>query len=548
MYVWSIKYSCYFDCDTPAREPIELPKISLVRKACNTHLIGYSAYQRLVTANLATILKVTLLDMAALGSSCDLGLVSPEWLQSDASFDAFGEIDELLAGLPDFEATPPPLTSSSCFATTTTGELQRLQEKNVNKNTKKSTNTWLNRLQRWQEHKGITSTLSQFNEQQLDETLQQFYAELRKEDGSDYEPDSLRVMLASLDRHFRANGASYSLLKDKAFERSRQVLNGKAIELRESGRGKRKNKADPLTPEEEELLWETSALGSATGESLNHSLFYTLSQHFGTRGVQEHLQMRLEDFRFVRKAGTAEVEYVEWTEGLTKTRQGGLVKQSRRVTQRVFPSGNDRCSVRMLELLISKRPAQCCTSGPLYLRPLKNPRPSLWYSIQPVGANKIKEFMKTIAKRAGIDKSGKRFTNHSVRKTLVRKLQKGGVSNDKITAITGHKNEQSISDYADTDLEDHQKISLLISKTDALQNPQLPELPASTQPAPLPFMNARQPLQPLQQGVHPPTFVFNDCTVNITCSSTNTMDITQPTNCPSRKRKVRAFIDSDDDD
>ena len=60
MYVWSIKYSCYFDSNTPAREPIELPKISLVRKACNTHLIGYSAYQRLVTANLATILKESL--------------------------------------------------------------------------------------------------------------------------------------------------------------------------------------------------------------------------------------------------------------------------------------------------------------------------------------------------------------------------------------------------------------------------------------------------------------------------------------------------------
>jgi len=59
--------------------------------------------------------------------SCDLGLGSPEWLQSNAnfnSFNAFGEIDELLAGLPHFEATPPPLTSSGCFATTTTGEHQ----------------------------------------------------------------------------------------------------------------------------------------------------------------------------------------------------------------------------------------------------------------------------------------------------------------------------------------------------------------------------------------------------------------------------------------
>ena len=130
----------------------------------------------------------------------------------------------------------------------------------------------MNHLQRWQEHKGITGTLLDLKKQQLDETLQQFYAEVRKEDGLEYEPDSLRVMLASLDRHFRENGAPYSLLKDKAFLHSRQVLNGKAIELRESGRGKRKNKADPVTAEEEELLWASGALGCDNPESLNHSV------------------------------------------------------------------------------------------------------------------------------------------------------------------------------------------------------------------------------------------------------------------------------------
>ena len=61
----------------------------------------------------------------------------------------------------------------------------------------------------------------------------------RKEDRSENEPDTLWVMLASLDRHFKENGAPYSLLKDKAFVCSRQVLNRKAIELHESGRGKR---------------------------------------------------------------------------------------------------------------------------------------------------------------------------------------------------------------------------------------------------------------------------------------------------------------------
>ena len=89
--------------------------------------------------------------------------------------------------------------------------------------------------------------------------------------------------------------------------------------------------------------------------------------------------------------------------------------------------------------------------------------------------------MKTIAKKAGLDNSGKRFTNHSVRKTLVRKLQKGG--NDKITAITGHKSEQSIAEYADTDLEDHRRISLLISHNAAPPQPTVPHSSPYNQPA-----------------------------------------------------------------
>ena len=73
--------------------------------------------------------------------------------------------------------------------------------------------------------------------------LQHFFAELRKQDGGEYEPDSLRTMFASLDRFLCDKGRLYSILKDKSFEGCRKVLNGKAIELREKGMGKRKNKS-----------------------------------------------------------------------------------------------------------------------------------------------------------------------------------------------------------------------------------------------------------------------------------------------------------------
>ena len=47
-------------------------------------------------------------------------------------------------------------------------------------------------------------------------------------------------------------------------------------------------------------------------------------------------------------------DYVEWTEGITKTRQGGLYKAGRKVTQKMFAVGGPKCPVTLLELIISK--------------------------------------------------------------------------------------------------------------------------------------------------------------------------------------------------
>ena len=136
-------------------------------------------------------------------------------------------------------------------------------------------------------------------------------------------------MLAALDRHLRSNGCKYSITKDDNFAESRKVLNGKAIALREQGKGKRKNKADALTEQEEYMLWEKGVLSDTNPQSLNYALFFTFSQHFGTRGRQEHHQIRVEDLKLVTNVVTGKVDYVEWVEGITKTRQGGLVKKER---------------------------------------------------------------------------------------------------------------------------------------------------------------------------------------------------------------------------
>ena len=64
--------------------------------------------------------------------------------------------------------------------------------------------------------------------------------------------------------------------------------------------GKRKNKVDPLTEEDEEALWENGALGGDSPSTLNHTIWYLLSQQFGPSGNQEHTEITMEDLKWVQ--------------------------------------------------------------------------------------------------------------------------------------------------------------------------------------------------------------------------------------------------------
>ena len=72
--------------------------------------------------------------------------------------------------------------------------------------------------------------------------------------GEDYEPESLKVMMASFDRHLRNKGCNLSIVRGREFRSSKEVLEDKAKQLRLAGRGKRPNKAGQVSGEEGEIL------------------------------------------------------------------------------------------------------------------------------------------------------------------------------------------------------------------------------------------------------------------------------------------------------
>ena len=75
--------------------------------------------------------------------------------------------------------------------------------------------------------------LTEYEANELDECLSRCFAEIRKSDGSEYERNSLTVLLTALDRHLKQNGSIMSIAKDQEFVNCRQVLEGKARAFRE---------------------------------------------------------------------------------------------------------------------------------------------------------------------------------------------------------------------------------------------------------------------------------------------------------------------------
>ena len=86
--------------------------------------------------------------------------------------------------------------------------------------------------------------------------------------------------------------------------------------------------------------------------------------------------------------------------------------------------------------------------------------PRKWYKAAPLGKNTINNFMKTMSQAANL-RGRKR--NHSVRKTSDERLLQANVPPTLIQNITGHKNVQSISNYAKASKRQHFEMQKILT-------------------------------------------------------------------------------------
>ena len=95
--------------------------------------------------------------------------------------------------------------------------------------------------------------------------------------------------------------------------------------LRKAGIKTKGLKAEPLSLDEEELLWKRGILGDHSPDALLNTVFFQIGINFSLRSGAEHRALRhRENCQIVVVEPTGQRPYLHYTEDCSKNNQGGF--------------------------------------------------------------------------------------------------------------------------------------------------------------------------------------------------------------------------------
>ena len=347
-------------------------------------------------------------------------------------------------------------------------DIKRFNEENENENTKRKTFYDTKVFLDFLEVEGEQRKIEEIPPNVLKNLAAKFVLSVRKKNGEEYEPSSLRAFLQSIDRHLRKNGYPASILNDKEFSEVQDILKKKKKHLKSLGKGNKPNSADPLTDEEIEQLFSEGVLGSSTPRSLLNTVWLNNCIFFGMRPGKEQRDLCWGDLEL--KLDSQGVRYIEFsTERQTKTRTGENPRNVRETKPKMFenPDNLERCPFAAFLCYKEHRPAhRLDENSPFYLA-INTEIPKIgksWYKNSPLGVNSLRSMMKNMVNASSkLHATNRKLVNHSTRKHLVQKLVNNNVPPTEIAQITGHKNINSINNYSTVSVQKQQHISAILS-------------------------------------------------------------------------------------
>ncbi|XP_021362841.1 uncharacterized protein LOC110456414 [Mizuhopecten yessoensis] len=314
--------------------------------------------------------------------------------------------------------------------------IQDFVPEQLRKNTSWTVNTW----NTWAEVRNavtgfgqaIIPTVQQFGSVQpqiLDGFLCKFVMEVRNKDGNRYPKDSLHNLCAGISRFVRLvlkrPDLNFLDSKNLNFHHFQLTLRSQMKLSEDMGIKTDKKQSQPISQDQERILWKRRILNMDTALGLSRSVYYYNCKVFGVRAREEHRNLRVEQYMF----GTDnEGKYIVFHGNSSKG------------------SGHDRRKIRSVKhhdidrdisvYKIFVRYIQAIgPSGNFYLKPLEPHRHgNIRFSVQPLGQNTLGSYTSSMMKDAGFEGH---YTGHSGIVTLAVTLYSEGISERVIKERTG---------------------------------------------------------------------------------------------------------------
>ena len=293
----------------------------------------------------------------------------------------------------------------------------------------------------------IQREIQLWNDPELNYWIPKFIYEVRKKNGLRYPGKSLVSMVAGLQHKINLLDSKrcVNFFRKECFKDVHEALDANMKISAQNGIGLHTKSAEVVSRDEEDLLWNTSQLGSENPTQLLNTLFFMNGLHFAIRGGEEHRALEIHQFEVMSKPG--QLRKIVYKEGTTKTYSGGLSHQiiKPKIKEHHENLQNpERCHVRLFEKYLQMRPVNAVAA--FYLKPLNKVSSSgPWYSATTViGVTKLKSIMKTICTNAGI--TGRK-SNHSLKATCATRLFQEGIDEQVIMEKTGHRSVRGVRAY-----------------------------------------------------------------------------------------------------
>ena len=116
-------------------------------------------------------------------------------------------------------------------------------------------------------------------------------------------------------------------VNDSRFGNFRVTLDAEMKRLHGLGLGTVTKRAEPISPDEECLLWSSGQFGCHDGKALLNTVYYYNCKIFGLRSYDEHRNLQCSQYE--KKVDEQGRIYLQYTDFGNKTNRGGLKLKTR---------------------------------------------------------------------------------------------------------------------------------------------------------------------------------------------------------------------------